>query len=70
MSASIMRRLLGGDTTPEQTPSVLDEYANTAAAGALVAFHHHHADLEPGAFGVLCAFGAGYTVSGHLLRRA
>lgn len=68
MSASIMRRLLGRETTPEEAPSVLEEYGNTAAAGALIAFDHHRAGMTTGAFGVLCAFGAGYTVSGHLLR--
>lgn len=69
MSASILRRLLGHDPAPEQAPSVLGEYGNTAAAGALIAFDHHHDDLAAGALGVLCSFGAGYTVSGQVLRR-
>lgn len=69
MSASIARRLFGRDALEEEAPSVLGEYGNTAAAGALIAFDHHHADLPPGALGVLCAFGAGYTVSAQLLRR-
>ncbi len=69
MSASIVRRLLGRDAEAGEAPSVLGEYGNTAAAGALIAFDHHHDDLEDGALGVLCAFGAGYTVSGQLLRR-
>lgn len=69
MSASIGRRLLGRDPAEEQLPSVLGEYGNTAAAGALIAFDHHKEGLSAGALGVLCAFGAGYTVSGQLLRR-
>jgi beta-ketodecanoyl-[acyl-carrier-protein] synthase len=69
MSASIARRLLGREATNEEAPSVLADYGNTAAAGALIAFDHHHDDLEPGALGVLCAFGAGYTVSAQVLRR-
>jgi beta-ketodecanoyl-[acyl-carrier-protein] synthase len=69
MSASIGRRLLGRDATEDEMPSVLGEYGNTAAAGALITFDHHHGDLAPGAVGILCAFGAGYTVSGQLLRR-
>lgn len=69
MSASIVRRLLGRDADEREAPSVLGEYGNTAAAGALIAFDHHHDDLPAGALGVLCAFGAGYTVSGQLLRR-
>lgn len=69
MSASILRRLLGRDPEPAKAPSVLGDYGNTAAAGVLIAFDHHHADLPPGALGVLCSFGAGYTVSGQVLRR-
>jgi len=69
MSASILRRLLGRDPSADHAPSVLEDYGNTAAAGALIAFDHHHADLAPGALGMLCSFGAGYTVSGQLLRR-
>lgn len=69
MSASIVRRLLGRDASADEAPSVLGEYGNTAAAGALIAFDHHHSDLPPGALGVLSAFGAGYTVSGQILRR-
>ncbi len=69
MSASIARRLLGRDAQPGEAPLVLGEYGNTAAAGALIAFDHHKDDLPSGALGVLCAFGAGYTVSGQVLRR-
>ena len=69
MNTSIARRLLGRDADEAEAPTVLDEYGNTAAAGALIAFHQHRADLAPGALGVLCAFGAGYTVGSQLLRR-
>lgn len=69
MSASIMRRILGRDATTEEAPSVLEDYGNTAAAGALIAFDLRHADLAPGALGLLCSFGAGYTVGGQILRR-
>jgi beta-ketodecanoyl-[acyl-carrier-protein] synthase len=69
MAASILRRLLGREAEPSEAPSVLGEYGNTAAAGALIAFDHHRGDMQDGALGVLCAFGAGYTVSGQLLRR-
>ncbi len=69
MSASIGRRLLARDPSEAELPSVLGDFGNTAAAGALISFDRHHGDLEPGALGILCAFGAGYTVSGQLLRR-
>jgi beta-ketodecanoyl-[acyl-carrier-protein] synthase len=69
MNASVMRRLLGREPGEVEAPMVLSEYGNTAAAGALLAFDRHHDDLPSGAFGVLCSFGAGYTVSSQLLRR-
>ncbi|HTM21817.1 MAG TPA: beta-ketoacyl-ACP synthase III, partial [Kofleriaceae bacterium] len=55
----VAKRVLGREPTREEAPLILDEYANTASAGSIIAFHHHHADLKPGAIGVLCSFGAG-----------
>jgi beta-ketodecanoyl-[acyl-carrier-protein] synthase len=50
-------------------PLILDEYANTASAGSIVAFHHHHADLVQGDMGVVCSFGAGYSVGSVVVRK-
>ena len=47
---------------------VLDRLGNTAAAGAIVAMKENHADLKPGDYGLLCAFGAGYSIGGALMR--
>jgi beta-ketodecanoyl-[acyl-carrier-protein] synthase len=69
MSASIMRRLLGVEASFELAPNVLEDYGNTAAAGAVITFDHHHDAMDRGDIGVLCAFGAGYTVSSQILRK-
>ena len=69
MNQFISRRLLGRDATPEEAPGVLDKYANTASAGSIIAFHQHQADLPPGATGIMCSFGAGYSIGSHVLRR-
>ncbi len=69
MNQFISRRLLGRDATPEEAPVVLDKYANTASAGSIIAFHQHQADLPPGATGIMCSFGAGYSIGSHVLRR-
>lgn len=69
MNEAIIQRLLEGAATPEHAPSVLAEFANTASAGALIAFDRHHDELPSGAVGVLCAFGAGYTAGSQVLRR-
>ena len=69
MNALIARRVLGREPTREEAPVVLDEYANTSSAGSVIAFHKHHGDLERGATGVLCSFGAGYSIGTVVLRR-
>ena len=69
MNHFVVRRLLDRDATADEAPIVLDEYANTASAGSLIAFHKHSADLKPGDAGVICSFGAGYSIGSHVVRR-
>lgn len=69
MNALIARRVLGRDATREEAPVVLDRYANTSSAGAVIAMHEHSEDLPAGAIGVMCSFGAGYSVGSVILRR-
>ncbi len=69
MNQLIVRRLLGGDPTPDVAPIVLDEYANTASAGSLIAFALHHEDLQADDLGVICSFGAGYSIGSLVLRK-
>ncbi|MFT6163413.1 MAG: beta-ketodecanoyl-[acyl-carrier-protein] synthase [Zhongshania aliphaticivorans] len=69
MNLLISRRLLGRDATLEEAPIVLDEYANTASAGSIIAFAKHHEDLSAGDIGVICSFGAGYSIGSLILRK-
>jgi beta-ketodecanoyl-[acyl-carrier-protein] synthase len=69
MNQLIARRLLGRDATPDDAPVILDEFANTASAGSVIAFHRHRADLAPGDTGVVCSFGAGYSIGSVIVRR-
>ncbi|WP_296444707.1 beta-ketoacyl-ACP synthase III, partial [Rhodoferax sp. UBA5149] len=62
MNQLIGRKLLGRDATPDDAPVILDEFANTASAGSIIAFHRHHDDIKPGEVGVICSFGAGYSI--------
>ena len=70
MDELIARRVLGRDPEPGELPIVLDEYANTSSAGSIIAFHKHSTDLAPGDLGLLCAFGAGYSVGSVILRKS
>jgi beta-ketodecanoyl-[acyl-carrier-protein] synthase len=69
MNLLISKRLLGRDATLEEAPVVLDEYANTASAGSIIAFAKHHKDLAAGDIGVICSFGAGYSIGSLILRK-
>jgi beta-ketodecanoyl-[acyl-carrier-protein] synthase len=48
--------------TPGEAPVILDTYANTSSAGSIIAFHSYQDDLPSGAHGVICSFGAGYSI--------
>ena len=69
MNTLIIKRLLGRDANADEAPIVLDEYANTASAGSVIAFGLNHEDLVAGDVGVLCSFGAGYSIGSLLLKK-
>jgi beta-ketodecanoyl-[acyl-carrier-protein] synthase len=69
MNQLITRRLLGRDPEFDEAPIVLDEFGNTASAGSIIAFHLYHEDLASGDFGVICSFGAGYSIGSLVLRK-
>jgi beta-ketodecanoyl-[acyl-carrier-protein] synthase len=69
MNQLIGKRVLGRDATEDEAPTILDEYANTSSAGSVIAFHKTRADFEPGQIGVLCSFGAGYSIGSVVLKK-
>ncbi len=69
MNQLIVKRLLGRDASNDEAPTVLDEFANTASAGSIIAFARHHEDLVSGDHGVVCSFGAGYSIGSLALRK-
>jgi beta-ketodecanoyl-[acyl-carrier-protein] synthase len=69
MNQLIARTLLGRDAAPNEAPVILDTYANTSSAGSVIAFHKYQDDLEPGAYGVICSFGAGYSIGCVVVRK-
>ncbi len=62
MNLLITRMILGRDAVADESPTILDTYANTSSAGSIIAFHKHQDDLATGAIGVICSFGAGYSI--------
>jgi beta-ketodecanoyl-[acyl-carrier-protein] synthase len=69
MNQLISRKLLGRDATLDEAPVILNEFANTASAGSIIAFHRHHDDFKTGDMGMICSFGAGYSIGSAVLRR-
>lgn len=69
MNQLIGRRLLGRAATADEAPVILDEFANTASAGSIISFHRHNADLARGDLGVICSFGAGYSIGSLIVRK-
>jgi beta-ketodecanoyl-[acyl-carrier-protein] synthase len=69
MNQLIGKRLLGREASADEAPIILDEFANTASAGSIIAFHRHNADLVIGNVGVICSFGAGYSIGSLVVRK-
>ncbi|MEL6894060.1 MAG: 3-oxoacyl-[acyl-carrier-protein] synthase III C-terminal domain-containing protein, partial [Actinomycetota bacterium] len=70
MNQLIAKGVLGRVPDTDEAPVILDQYANTSSAGSVIAFHLHREDLAPGDLGVICSFGAGYSVGSVIVRRA
>jgi beta-ketodecanoyl-[acyl-carrier-protein] synthase len=70
MNRLIAQRVLGHEASEDESPTVLDSYANTSSAGSIIAFHLHHEDLQTGDIGLICSFGAGYSAGSVVIRKA
>jgi beta-ketodecanoyl-[acyl-carrier-protein] synthase len=70
MNRLIAGRVLGHEANEDESPTVLNEYANTSSAGSIIAFHKHSADLVAGDVGLICSFGAGYSAGTVFVRKA
>ncbi|WP_435417963.1 beta-ketoacyl-ACP synthase III [Parerythrobacter aurantius] len=70
MNRLIAQRVLGHEATEDESPTVLDTYANTSSAGSIIAFHKHSQDLAGGDTGLICSFGAGYSAGAVFVRKS
>ncbi len=69
MNELIIKKILGRDATLEESPIILHKYANTASCGSIVAFHLHNQDLQSGDIGLICSFGAGYSIGSIVVQK-
>ncbi len=70
MNDFIGKKVLGRMPEAGEQPNILQEYANTSSAGSIIAFSQYSGDLQDGEMGLICSFGAGYSVGSVLLRRS
>ena len=69
MNRLIAGKVLGHEATEDESPTVLDTYANTSSAGSIIAFHKNSDDLGSGDTGLICSFGAGYSAGSVFVRK-
>ncbi|SEQ63136.1 beta-ketodecanoyl-[acyl-carrier-protein] synthase [Loktanella sp. DSM 29012] len=70
MNSYIGKKVMGRDPEPDEQPNILQDYANTSSAGSIIAFSKYSDDLVPGDKGIICSFGAGYSVGSVVVERA
>jgi beta-ketodecanoyl-[acyl-carrier-protein] synthase len=69
MNDYIGKKVLGRAPEPDEQPNVLQDYANTSSAGSIIAFTKYSGDLKSGDLGLICSFGAGYSVGSVIVER-
>ncbi|MGL4636183.1 MAG: beta-ketoacyl-ACP synthase III [Beijerinckiaceae bacterium] len=60
---------IANDELMARVPIVLDEIGNVASPGSLIAFDRTRGEVPIGGHGILCSFGAGYSIGCLLLKR-
>ena len=69
MNDFIGRKVLGRTPDPAAQPNILQDYANTSSAGSIIAFSKYSDNMKHGDTGLICSFGAGYSVGSVVVER-
>lgn len=70
MNDYIGKKVLGRVPEDGEQPNILQDYANTSSAGSIVSFSKYSDDFASGDVGIICSFGAGYSVGSVILKKA
>ena len=65
----ILRTVCGKDADKSIAPIAISEYGNTSSASPMIAFHEHQDGVESGDLGVICSFGAGYSIGSVIVKK-
>lgn len=69
MNLFASRKILGHEPSQKEAPTILDQYANTAGAGCMIAFNNYKNDFEKGDLGLICSFGASYSIGSLIVEK-
>ena len=69
MNRALMRQVAGDELT-DRVPITLADIGNVASPGSIIAFERTRGEVPVGGLGLICSFGAGYSIGALLLRRA
>jgi beta-ketodecanoyl-[acyl-carrier-protein] synthase len=69
MNDFIGKKVLGRVPEGDEQPNILQDYANTSSAGSIIAFSKYSSDLSDGDTGLICSFGAGYSVGSVIVQK-
>src|SRR5690606_29291212 len=67
MNMFAVKKLLGRLPEGNEAPIVLDEFPSVASSGSVIAFDRYQDDFVTGANGLICSFGAGYSIGSLLV---
>ena len=70
MNDYIGKKVLGREPKEGEQPNILQDYANTSSAGSVIAFSKYSEDFTTGEYGLICSFGAGYSVGSVIVERS
>ena len=65
----ILRTVMGKDADKAIAPISIYEYGNTSSASPIIAFHEHQEGIATGELGVICSFGAGYSIGSVIVKK-
>lgn len=69
MNMFATKKLLDHEPSQDEAPIILDQYANTAGAGCMIAFNTHSQDFISGDIGLICSFGASYSIGSFMVEK-
>lgn len=69
MNMFAVKKLIGRLPEGDEAPIILDEFANVASSGSVIAFHRYQDDFKAGDKGIICSFGAGYSIGSLIVEK-